>query len=113
VRFPGASLGWLGHNGQVSQVGYFTGIPQVWFSITITVVPLLVPGHNDGIPDCETSTARVRTVKSLSRWPRDSRCFAVKAAVCGLRTWDEGNGGLSLSADGGGTVPAFLVVRGT
>ena len=48
------------------------------------------PGHDDGIPYCETSTARVRIVKSHSRWPRDGRCFAVKATVRGLRTWDAG-----------------------
>ena len=27
------------------------------------------PGHDDGIPDCETLIARVRIGKSLSRWP--------------------------------------------
>src|SRR6266566_2096384 len=43
-------------------------------------------GRDDGIPDYGTSTARVRIVKSLSRWPRDGHCFVVKAAVRGLRT---------------------------
>jgi len=66
------------------------------------------PGHDDGILDCETSTARVKIVKSPSRWPRDGRCFVVKAAVRGLRTWDEGYCFPPMEA-----VSAFLVVRGT
>src|SRR6266852_4288671 len=68
----------------------------------------LSPGHDGGIPDCETSTARVRIVKSHSRWPRGGRCSAVRAAVHGLRTRDEGYHFPPMEV-----VSTFLVVRGT
>jgi hypothetical protein len=67
-------------------------------------------GHDDGIPDCETSIARVRIVESRfrSRWSRDVRCFVVKAAVRGLRTRVEGYHFPPMQE-----VSTFLVVRGT
>jgi hypothetical protein len=66
------------------------------------------PDHDDGIPGCETSTARVRIVKSLSRWARDGRSFAVEAVVQSLRMWVEGYHFPPMEV-----VSTFLVVRGT